>query len=73
MIATPVGVLAIHDARLVRMQLQTDLRQASSDRVPDPVGLGLAAAVHHRVIAVPLELDVRVLPGHPGIERVVHE
>jgi hypothetical protein len=71
MIATPVGVLAVDDARLVRMQLQTDLRQASSDRVPHPQGLGPAAAVHHRVIAVALEPEVRVLPGHPGVERVV--
>ena len=25
------------------------------------------------VVGVPLELDARVLPGEPGIERVVHE
>ena len=73
MIVTPVGVLAVDDARLVRMQLQTDLRQASSDRVPDLVGLGLAATVHDRVVAVALERNGRELPGHPRIERVVQE
>jgi hypothetical protein len=29
--------------------------------------------VHDRVVGVPLEPDGRVLPGHPGVERVVQE
>jgi hypothetical protein len=69
MIVTPVGILSADDARLVRMQLQTDLRQASGDRVPDLVGLGFATATHHRVIAIPLEPDARELSGHPGARR----
>lgn len=67
MIATPVGVLAVDDASLVRKQLQTDPRRARSDRVRDPVGLGLAAAVHHRVIAVAFEPDAGELPDRPGV------
>src|SRR6184192_1604567 len=34
MIATPVGVLAVDDAGLVRMQLQTDCRQPLREGVP---------------------------------------
>src|SRR3954469_13166646 len=34
MIATPVVVLAVDDARLVRMQLQTDRRQPLREGVP---------------------------------------
>jgi hypothetical protein len=29
--------------------------------------------VHDRVVGVALELDCRVFPGQPGVERVVHE
>ena len=36
-------------------------------------GLPLAGAVHHHVIAIPLERDVRKAPRHPGVERVVQE
>ena len=36
-------------------------------------GLPLADAVHDHVIGVALEFDSRELPGHPHIERVVHE
>jgi hypothetical protein len=71
--ARAVRVLAVHDARLVRMQLQTDLRQTISDRIPHVAGLALAAAVDHHVIAVALEPHGRILPGHPGVERVMHE
>jgi len=38
-----------------------------------PLGLGLADAVHHRVVHIPLEPDARKLSGHPYVERVVHE
>jgi len=45
------------------MQFQPALRQPGSDLVPDELGLGLAAAVHHHVIAIALERDGRVGPG----------
>src|SRR5437764_15459933 len=73
MIATPVGVLAVHYARLVWMQLQTDVGQPCRNGIPHYTGLPLAAAVHHRVIAITLERNARELPGHPRIECVVHE
>jgi hypothetical protein len=33
--------------------------------------LPLTAAVHHHIIAIPLEWNARELPDHPRIERVV--
>lgn len=71
--APSVRVLAVDDARLIWMQLQTDLRQSRSDRVPHLPGLTFAAAVHHRVIAVPFEAQTRELPDHPRVERIMHE
>ena len=73
MIAAPVSVLAVDDPGLARMQFQADFGQAGSDRIPHLAGLLLAGAVHHRVIAVPLEPDAREIPRHPGVERVMHE
>src|SRR5436190_22901349 len=73
MIVTSVGVLAGYDARLARVQLQTDLRQPGSDSIPHLARLPRATAVHHRVITVAFERNVRELPDHPRIERVVHE
>src|ERR1035437_3701518 len=46
--ALAVRVLAIHDARLVQIQLQTDRRQPLDDRVEHPLRLLLAVAVQDR-------------------------
>lgn len=73
MIATPISVLAVDDERLVRMQHQPHLLQAGRDRIPHMAGLHLAAAVHHRIVAVALKPDSRKLPDHPHIKRIVHE
>src|SRR4029450_9305335 len=45
-----VRALAVPDALLVRLHLQTDLRQTISDRLPHVAGLALAGAVDHHVI-----------------------
>jgi hypothetical protein len=51
MIVAPVGVLAVDDARLVRMQLQPDLFQPTRDRTPHLAGLLFAVAVPKRLQA----------------------
>ena len=71
--ATPVGVLAVHDAGLLLIELKAALRQPRSDLGPQLQGLPLAPSVDDDVIAVALEPDGRELPGHPRVERVVHE
>jgi hypothetical protein len=73
MIVTPVVVLAVDDPGLARMQFQAHFREAPSDGVPHVAGLPFAGAVHHRVIAIPLEPDAREFPGYPGVERIMHE
>ena len=71
MIVTPVDVPAVDDARLVRMQFQTDRRQPLREASPNLTGLLLACAVDHRIIAVAFEGDRRELPDQPHVERVV--
>jgi hypothetical protein len=71
MIATPVGVLAVDDAPLVRVQLQTDCRQPRREAGSYLAGLLLAVAVNHRVIAVAFEGDRRKRPSQPYVKRVV--
>jgi hypothetical protein len=66
MITAPVVILAVDDARLVRMKLQTDLRQPPRDRVAHLTGLLLADAVHHRAVTIPLEPQI-------GYSRAIQE
>ena len=47
-----VVVLAVHDARLVRMQLQTDLRHPFGECLQHVMCLGLGLAVNDRVIGL---------------------
>src|ERR1035441_2792352 len=69
--ASAVRVLAVHDAGLVRMKLQTDLRHPSGNGIQDLAGLG--RAVRYCIICVSLEGDGRELPSHPPVERVMQE
>ena len=71
--AAPVVILAVHDAGLLLVELKPALRQPLRDRGPQQAGLAFASGVDNDVIAVALELDGRVLPGHPRVERVVQE
>ena len=70
---SPIAVLAVDNSGLVRVKLQPDLHHSLADRVPQHFRLLLADAVHHPVIHIPLERDVRKRPGHPHVERVVEE
>lgn len=71
--ARAFDVLAVHQPGLDRVQLQPTLGQPGRAPGPDQLRLGFAAAVHHHVIAVPFERDSRIVPGHPHVERVMHE
>lgn len=55
------------------MQLQPHLTHPFPESRQHLSGLGLADAVHHRVIHIPLKPDAGKLPNHPGIKRVVQK
>ena len=71
--ALPVPVLAVHDPCLAGMQRNPTCSILPPIASATASGLGVAGAVHHRIIDVALEGDARELPGHPHIERVVQE
>jgi hypothetical protein len=53
--AVAVRVLAVHDARLVQIELQTDLRQPLDDRVEHHARLRLCLAAQDHIVRVALE------------------
>ena len=57
----------------VGMQPQPDLFHSGSDSLDQTFCLALVHAMHHRIIGITLERNPRELPGHPRVERVVHE
>src|SRR5258708_11744966 len=66
-------VFAVHDLRLVGVQLEAEGPEPSGDRSPETSGLRLGVAVDDNVIGVPFERAARVFPVHPAVERVMHE
>src|SRR5262249_48882656 len=73
MLALPVLVLAIHNLGLLRMKLQMAFPQTLPDRYEHLLRLSLARGVNDHIIGIALERDVRVVPAHPLVERVMHE
>jgi hypothetical protein len=71
--AGAVCVLAVHDARLVQIELQTDLRQPRDDRVAHDLRLLPALAVQDLIIRIALKRHVRELPDKPHVQRVVQK
>src|ERR1700745_2299745 len=72
-VAAPVDILAVDDLRLLRMQHQLADRQAVDNRAPECPRLLGAVAMTNDVVRVPLERDVRKVPRHPRVERVMQE
>ena len=66
-------VFAIDDVRLLRVKRQAHLCHPLGDRSQHLFGLFLAHTVHDTVVGIALEGDPRIVPGHPAIERIVHE
>jgi hypothetical protein len=63
-------ILAVHDAGLVWMELQSTTRKSLGDGHQHPRGLALVHAVDHGVICITLEADIGELPRHPTVKRM---
>src|ERR1035441_9814394 len=63
--------LAVDDLRLHRMQHQLAGREAVAKHAPKCPRLRGSEAVTDGIVRITLERDVRKLPRHPHIERVV--
>ena len=66
-------VFAVHDLRLVGVQLESQGPEPFSECGPQMPGLVLGVAVDHCIIRVTFERTARELPIHPSVERIVHE
>src|ERR1039457_7361079 len=64
-------ILTVGDLRLLRMQRQVAGRKALLDRIFQMRCLRLTATVANQIVPVTVERDVRKLPIHPKIERIV--
>ncbi len=72
LVLTPtVAVLAIDDPRLVGVKPKPHLAHPRGDPGKHTLSLPSAHAVHDSIVGVALERAVRVVPGHPRIEREV--
>src|ERR1019366_3531511 len=72
-VSSAARVLAVHDLRLVGLQLKSNGPEPFSECGPQTSGLFLSVAMDYRIIRVALEGTDRVLSDHPSVERVVHE
>lgn len=73
MVESRPSILFVHDPGLGRVQPQPDLGHPVPDRHHQRLCLGFGGDVHHGIICELLEVDPRMVPGHPPVERVVHE
>ena len=71
--AAPISVLAVHDFGFIGMQPQPDLDHPVCDRSPHLLSLLLANTMHDRIISKAFERDIRKVPGHPRIKRVMQK
>ena len=67
------AVFAVDDRRLVRVEPQAHLLHPLGNSSEHPVGLDLVRTVHDRVVGIALPRTTRELPGHPAVERIMHE
>jgi hypothetical protein len=55
------------------VKLQTALLQTLPDRFEHVLRLSSALGVYDHIIRIAFELDGRIGPPHPKIERIMHE
>src|SRR5215469_16088895 len=70
-ISAPVIILAVDDFRLLRMKCQSAFGEPPLKRCAQCLCLSSTAAVADRIIGITLERDVRMVPPHPPVERVM--
>ena len=72
-LVTAVRVFAVHDLRLVAMQLKAQGPEPLNEAGPQLSGLLLGVAVDDHIIRVTLERTAGVFAVHPLVEPIVHE
>src|SRR3569833_313180 len=67
----PVIILAVHDTCLVRMKLQSTLRESLRQMLLQFPCLILTATMAEDIVGEPLNRHIRMVLGHPPVERIV--
>jgi hypothetical protein len=70
-VAGAVVILAVDDARLLRMEFQTARLQPIPYRFQNLPNLRLTVAVNEAVIGIPLKMHLRIVPPKPIIQCMV--
>src|SRR5690349_9429379 len=73
MVASAIGVLAVDNLRLLRMQHQLAVRQTFSKCVAPSTCLTFGSAATDRIVGISLERNMREFPSHPYVEGIVQE
>src|SRR3972149_641282 len=68
-----VLILTIDNLRLLRMKLQPTFPQPLRNSCPNFLSLAFRSAMHDGIIGIPLERQMRILPRHPHIERIMQK
>jgi hypothetical protein len=72
-LAFAVGVLAVDQLGLLRVECQTAGSEATVDLLPEGACLAFAAAVADDVVGIPFERHAGPHPPQPQVERIVQE
>ena len=72
-IPSPIVILTVDNFRLLQVQLQSTFRKSPFDRHPKSFRFGFAPTVTNPIIGVPLKWNLRILPLHPSIERIMQK
>ncbi|MFT7648732.1 MAG: hypothetical protein ACI8Y4_003484 [Candidatus Poriferisodalaceae bacterium] len=72
-VASAIRVFAVHDLRLVGVQLKANRPEPLNEIGPKISGLFLGVTVDDHIIRVALKGTAGVFPVHPTVEHVVHE
>src|SRR3954449_8666158 len=70
-LSSAIGIFAVNDLGLLRVQLQTAFRKPLLQRLMQFKRLCLAPTMADGVIGVAFDRDVREFPVHPTIKRIV--
>src|SRR6516225_1958065 len=72
-VSAPVIILAVDDVRLLGMKRQATFGEPPLKRCAQHLCLRFAPTVTDRIIGITLEWDVRIVPPHPPVERIVEK
>src|ERR1035437_6140536 len=70
---SPVIILAVDNLRLLRMKLQPAFLHARGYRCSHLLRLRFRPAMHDRIVGIPFERQLRILPPHPHIEPIMQK